>query len=256
MVSFCQSGLGSVGWSRVAVDAIQTSLLKRDFDVRRAARSSRLADAGRRCEAFVRVGVLTLLVMAGPVEARNILVPGGGATAAANAAASMATSVQQAQAITQQSINSLMGATAAIRAMQQAQNAAHNLLLSAPSAVPNGLVSGGLQVAPGVGTNPLVWQKYGTCRPNRTATGGPWLPSEQRHRKLYGRRPFQYRQNSTTLFRSERRLGVGWRRHVGSVDEYVETRQECRARSWAQSRPKARSTSLTPMAFFSADRAR
>ena len=157
MVSFCQSGLGSVGWSRVAVDA-EKSLLKRDFDDRRAAQSSRLADAGRRCEALVRVGALTLLVIGGPVEARNILVPSGGASAAANAAASMATSVQQAQAITQQSINSLMGATAAIRAMQQAQNAAHNLVLSAPSAVPNGLVSGGLQVAPGVGTNPLLWQ--------------------------------------------------------------------------------------------------
>src|SRR3984885_9994586 len=118
------------------------------------------------------VSALALLVHAMPAEARCIGSCGaGGISSAANAAASAAvTSAQQAAAATQQSMQSLTRATQAIQAVQ---NAARNAALSGPNNlgadpnhpglqlpnVPDGLGAGGLQVAPGVGTDPPLWQK-------------------------------------------------------------------------------------------------
>src|SRR3984885_12643435 len=120
------------------------------------------------------VSALALLVHAMPAEARCIGSCGaGGISSAANAAASAAVvSAQQAAAATQQSMQSLTRATQAIQAMQAVQNAARNAALSGPNNlgadpnhhglqlpnVPNGLGAGGMQVAPGVGTDPTLWQ--------------------------------------------------------------------------------------------------
>jgi filamentous hemagglutinin len=88
-----------------------------------------------------------------------------GVTSATTAAANSAiTSAQQAAAATQQSMNALTRATQAIQAMQAVQGAAHNLALSAPSSVPNGLVPGGLVVDPSV-----------TFRSDGTSNSANWV---------------------------------------------------------------------------------
>jgi filamentous hemagglutinin family protein len=112
-----------------------------------------------------------MLVM--PVaQARPIGSAGQSFSAATNAANSAVVSAQQAAAATQQSMQSLTRATQAIQAMQAVQNAARNAALSGPNNlgadpnhhglqlpnVPNGLGAGGMQVAPGVGTDPTLWQ--------------------------------------------------------------------------------------------------
>ncbi|GGF32203.1 hypothetical protein GCM10011611_42980 [Aliidongia dinghuensis] len=103
------------------------------------------------------VSALTLVATTTPAHARNILA-GGGTSPVANASAAAMASVQQAQAATVQARNSLAAATQAIQALQQAQSAARNLSLQAPSTIPSGLGTGGLQVAPGIGTDPTLWQ--------------------------------------------------------------------------------------------------
>ncbi len=86
---------------------------------------------------------------------------GANASSAVNSAINAAmASVQQAQQATQQSQNSLSRAVQAIQAMQGVQNAAHNAAAGAGGNVPNGLVAGGLQVAPGASSNinnPALW---------------------------------------------------------------------------------------------------
>jgi filamentous hemagglutinin family protein len=105
-------------------------------------------------------------------SARPIGSAGQSSSAATNAATSAIVSAQQAAAQTQQSMQSLTRATQAIQAMQAVQNAARNAALAGPNNlgadpnhpglqlpdVPNGLGAGGLQVAPGVGTDPTLWQ--------------------------------------------------------------------------------------------------
>jgi hypothetical protein len=107
------------------------------------------------------VSALALLVHATPADAVCLGRCGGGGAASATAAAASSAimSAQQAAAATQQSMYSLSRATQAIQAMQAAQTAAHNLAGNAPSNVPNGLTPGGLQVAPGVATDPTLWHK-------------------------------------------------------------------------------------------------
>ncbi|MDB5609255.1 MAG: filamentous hemagglutinin [Bradyrhizobium sp.] len=102
--------------------------------------------------------LVLMLVM--PVAHARQLGGGGGQSfsAATSAAAAAALSAQQAATMTQQSMKSLTRATQALQAMQAVQNAARSAALSAPSNVPNGLGAGGLQVAPGVGTDPTLWQ--------------------------------------------------------------------------------------------------
>ena len=73
-------------------------------------------------------------------------------------------SAQQAAQATQQSMAALSRATLAVQAMQAVQNAARNLALSAPSAVPNGLVPGGLVVDPSV-----------TFRSDGTSSSSNWV---------------------------------------------------------------------------------
>ena len=114
---------------------------------------------------------LALLLMMPVAHARQL---GSAAVSSAtvNAAATSIMSAQQAAAMTQQSMQSLVRATQAIQAMQAVQNAARNAALAGPNNlgldpnhrglqlpnVPDGLGAGGLQVAPGVGTDPTLWQ--------------------------------------------------------------------------------------------------
>ncbi|GGF18423.1 hypothetical protein GCM10011611_25420 [Aliidongia dinghuensis] len=117
------------------------------------------------------VSALTLLTTGAPAEARNVLAIGGGASSAtASAAVAAVTSAQQAAAATQQSMNTLARAAEAIQAMQAAQSAARNLALQAPSAVPDGLAPGGLQVAPGAVPGSALWQNANA--PTESASNG------------------------------------------------------------------------------------
>src|ERR1700722_2831907 len=115
---------------------------------------------------------LALMLVMPVAHARPIGSSGWPQSAAANAAGSAITSVQQAATATQQSMNSLTRATQAIQAMQAVQNAARSAAVAGPNNlgadpnhpglqlpnVPDGLGAGGLQVAPGVGTDPTLWQ--------------------------------------------------------------------------------------------------
>jgi len=118
------------------------------------------------------VSALALLAHAMPAHARPL---GGGASnysATANATASALQSVQQAATATEQSMNSLIRATQALQSVMAAQSAARNAAQSGPNNlgadpnhpgqllpnVPDGLGAGGLQLAPGVGTDPTLWQ--------------------------------------------------------------------------------------------------
>ncbi|MEW6435625.1 MAG: filamentous hemagglutinin family protein [Pseudomonadota bacterium] len=104
----------------------------------------------------------------------------GAVSATANAAAAAIAAVQQAQQASQQSINNLTRAVQAVQAMQQAQAAARALArpsyVSGIASVPNGLTTGGLQVAPGVvGTtttpsDPSLWQNAGL--PSQSTANG------------------------------------------------------------------------------------
>lgn len=100
------------------------------------------------------------------------LQPGGGAVMSSpNLAGYAATAAaQQAAAIARQSQNSLLRATQALQSLQAAQAAARSAAQAAASSVPNGLVAGGLQVAPGVGTDPNLWQ--GAKLPTQSAANG------------------------------------------------------------------------------------
>ncbi|GGF06588.1 hypothetical protein GCM10011611_10090 [Aliidongia dinghuensis] len=122
------------------------------------------------------VSALTLLALAAPAEAGNILASGGGASAAvASASATAIASAQQAAQVAAQAQNSLARATQALQAMQAAQSAARALALAAPSAVPNGLATGGLVpdsglASPGVANPVISWAGAGT--PVQTSANG------------------------------------------------------------------------------------
>lgn len=73
----------------------------------------------------------------------------------------------------QRSIQNLSRAAQIIASAQTAQNAARQLALNAPSNVPNGLQAGGLQVAPGVTTDPSLWQNAEL--PTQTVDGAQTL---------------------------------------------------------------------------------
>ncbi len=84
----------------------------------------------------------------------------GSAAAAANAAAAALASVQQAQQATQQSMSNLLRATQAVQVDAADPGRGTGAALRTPSNVPNGLVAGGLQVAPGASSNisnPALW---------------------------------------------------------------------------------------------------
>ncbi|MEW6435567.1 MAG: filamentous hemagglutinin family protein [Pseudomonadota bacterium] len=119
-------------------------------------------------------GVSGLALLTASVPARALPLTsmrgGGGGAATVNAAAAALASVQQAQQATQLSMSSLMRATQAIQAMQQAQTTARALAQQTPSGVPNGLVPGGLQIAPNVGIDPSLWQNANL--PSQSVSGG------------------------------------------------------------------------------------
>jgi filamentous hemagglutinin family protein len=115
---------------------------------------------------------LALMLVTPVAHARPLGSYGWSQSAAVNAAAAAIVSAQQAAAATQQSMNSLTRATQALQAMQAVQNAARSAAVAGPNNlgadpnhpglqlpnVPDGLGAGGLQVAPGVGTDPTLWQ--------------------------------------------------------------------------------------------------
>jgi hypothetical protein len=131
----------------------------------------------RRAALLGGVSFATLLIAGAPAGATALLahaVPSPVTTAMAGAAVS----AQQAAAMAQQSMASLARATQAIAAMQAAQTAARNLVLAAPSTVPDGLAPGGLVpdsglAAPGVANMPTSWIGVVTTNPN---TGAPQNP--------------------------------------------------------------------------------
>lgn len=126
----------------------------------------------RRAALLAGVSAIGVLVHGHPADAACLACAANTATsgAAAAAAAAAVGSAQQAASAGQQAITSLSRATQALQAAQAAQNAARSLALSAPSTVPNGLMPGGLQVAPGVGSNPSLWQNANL--PTQSISGG------------------------------------------------------------------------------------
>jgi filamentous hemagglutinin family protein len=125
---------------------------------------------GRHSALLAGTSALTLL-LAMPVAHARPLGSYGAAFSAPNIASDAAVaSAQQAAAATVQARNSLMRATQAIQAMQAVQNAARNAAAGVSGNVPNGLAVGSLQVAPGVGTDPTLWQ--GAKLPTQTGSNG------------------------------------------------------------------------------------
>ncbi|MCK9913002.1 filamentous hemagglutinin N-terminal domain-containing protein, partial [Microbacteriaceae bacterium K1510] len=110
------------------------------------------------------------LFVADPVHAR----PLGSFTAAPSAAALAASqsSSQEAAQAARQATNALKRATQAIQSMQATQAAARDAAraqLNAIATVPNGLQTGGLQVAPGAAVGSALWQ--GAKLPTQSANG-------------------------------------------------------------------------------------
>lgn len=117
----------------------------------RQARNHRFA---HRSAFLTGVSVVALLMAAPDAYAR----PLGGSASASAAAGAVAVAQSGAQAAAQQGQNSLWRTTQAIQAMQAAQAAARAAANIAPSAVPNGLGLGGLQVAPGAVPGSDLWR--------------------------------------------------------------------------------------------------
>ncbi|HVX78801.1 MAG TPA: filamentous hemagglutinin family protein, partial [Bradyrhizobium sp.] len=115
------------------------------------------------------VSVVTLLAVSPSVHARPLF-GGANASSAVNSTINSTISSAQQAAAAAQSMNSLSRATQAVMSMQALQNAAHTAAQSAPGTVPNGLAPGGLQVAPGVGTDPSLWQN--ASLPTQSTSGG------------------------------------------------------------------------------------
>ncbi|WP_454620626.1 filamentous haemagglutinin family protein [Bradyrhizobium cenepequi] len=107
------------------------------------------------------VGVSAAALLLGSIagaEARSLgsaSTGSGSATAAAAAAAQLAT--QQSSLAAKQALASMARAAASLQALRDSQAAARAAALAAQSAVPNGLMPGGLVTAPGAGTVPGVW---------------------------------------------------------------------------------------------------
>jgi filamentous hemagglutinin family protein len=118
--------------------------------------------SSRRAALLGGVSLAALLLAGAPARATALLarsVPSPVSSAMAGAGAS----AQQAAAMAQQSMASLARATQAIAAMQAAQTAARNLVLAAPSTVPDGLAPGGLVPDSGLASS-------GTANPVSTWT--------------------------------------------------------------------------------------
>ncbi|MEA2865496.1 MAG: hypothetical protein QOE39_211 [Bradyrhizobium sp.] len=101
-------------------------------------------------------------------EARSL--GNSSASAVTNVTAQQIAAAQQAQAAAANAQSALVRTTRALQAMQATQAAARNAALQASSSIPNGLATGGLRVAPGVATNPDLWQ--GANLPTQTQAGG------------------------------------------------------------------------------------
>lgn len=116
------------------------------------------------------VSTIALAMAGGSLHARSLRGGGSAAAPVAQVTAQQAAAMQQAQQAARRANNALQRTTQAIQAMRAAQNAARDLAQQAPGTVPNGLVPGGLRVAPGVGSDPTLWQ--GANLPTQTQESG------------------------------------------------------------------------------------
>ena len=114
------------------------------------------------------VSAIAMLAVAAPAHARS---PGGSTTTQSTAAIAATQSAQiEAQRAARAADGALKRATVAMQAMQAAQKAARDAALAAPGGVPNGLVAGGLQVAPGAVPGSNLW--LGARLPTESVEGG------------------------------------------------------------------------------------
>jgi filamentous hemagglutinin family protein len=152
------------------------------------------------------VSALTLLAAAEPAPAAPVLARQSSPVSIA--AAQATASAEQAAAMAQQSMASLARATQALQAMQAAQSAARSLALSAPSAVPDGLASGGLVPDSGLAStgvaNPIsTW--VGANTPIQTTSNGQTLVTIQQtgQQALLNWNSFNVGKNTTVDFNQQ-----------------------------------------------------
>ncbi len=160
---------------------------RRQFNRRRVSHDSRaprknpaIAHPGRTLSRSVLLAGTSLLALLGHAMPAQARMPGssfGGGSAVTSAVNASLASVQQAQQATQQSRASLTRAVQAIQAMQAVQNAARNAAAGNSGNVPNGLGASGLQVAPGVGSDPTLWQNANL--PTQSNAGGQTVVTVQ-----------------------------------------------------------------------------
>ena len=191
------------------------------------------------------VSALALLTAGAPVRALPFASAGGGgsASAAAAAAAAAIANVQQAQQATQQSMSSLLRASQAVAAMQQAQATARALALKTSSNVPNGLLPGGLVPDSGLNASGIAApvtsmdrREYAGANLRQWPDAGDGSSRRSRRPSLIGRVSTLAK---TRRFISTRARAIHRRAIAGSCSTGCRTRPECRARSSARSRPKA-----------------
>jgi filamentous hemagglutinin len=114
------------------------------------------------------VSAIAMFAVATPAHARPL---GGGTATQSAATIAAAQSAQiEAQRAAREAGGALKRATLAVQAMQAAQKAARDAALAAPGGVPNGLVAGGLQVAPGAVPGSNLW--LGAKLPTESVSGG------------------------------------------------------------------------------------
>ncbi|MEW6438319.1 MAG: filamentous hemagglutinin family protein [Pseudomonadota bacterium] len=106
------------------------------------------------------VSALALLGSGAPGRAMQLgTMRGGTFSATTTAMTNAVTNAQQSTTMAQQSMTALRQAVQAVQlSMQQAQAQARAVAQQTPSGVPNGLIPGGLQVAPGVALGSSLWQ--------------------------------------------------------------------------------------------------
>src|SRR5262249_52891696 len=119
-------------------------------------------------------------------------------------------------------------------------SATRNLVLQAPSTTPNGLAPGWLQVAPGVATDPSLWQNADL--PTQSTSNGQTTVTIQQTAQKAILTWSQFNVGKDTTSISTRRQATVRPATTGSRPTASSIPRACRARSWARSRPKAPST--------------
>lgn len=120
---------------------------------------------------FATVSALALVTASSQVFARSL---GGGDAASSQASSAAMAAAQagasQAAAMALRAQQSLSRSSEALSALRAAQAAARSAAQLGQGGIPNGLQPGGLQVAPGISTDPTLWQ--GAKLPTETSANG------------------------------------------------------------------------------------